>query len=200
MLHYDQYIKQKHDHVVLFLNNNTVISFNDPRRFGLCVSTKQNFYEHKVFQNIGKDALLSPYTAKELQELWKNKKSNIKSALLEQNIITGIGNIYASEILFQSKVHPQSICNKLSTDTIKSILDNTQLVLKKAISLGGSTLNDHKAADGKIGYFQTQFSVYNQHNKSCSRCSSKNINCSIVKYVQNGRSTFFCPNTQKLIS
>lgn len=183
----------KHDHIVFYLKDNRIIKYNDPRRFGLALSfnNKQEALSSSLFKNIAIDALDKKFNADYLLNKVKNLTSNIKNTLLNQNIVAGIGNIYASEILFYSKISPLRACNSLSNTEIAKIVDNTSFVLNKAITLGGSTLKDYRLPNGSKGGFQNEFAVYNKKDQPCPNCGTL-----ITKITQSGRATYFCPKEQ----
>ncbi|MFL1780657.1 Bifunctional DNA-formamidopyrimidine glycosylase/DNA-(apurinic or apyrimidinic site) lyase [Candidatus Hepatincolaceae symbiont of Richtersius coronifer] len=212
----------KHDHVVLYLTDTKSslssgssscksseisysITFNDPRRFGMFYSIQASDLAKAPFkQQLGPDALDPTLNAKYLALRFNRSTTSIKSTLLNQKIISGIGNIYASEILFYSKIHPLRPTFSLTLPEIEILLYNTKIVLEKAISLGGSTLKDYKKPDGSLGGFQHKFAVYNKAGKRCIMCSKivdedlSRQKCEIKKITQNGRSTFYCENIQKI--
>ncbi len=183
---------KKHDHIIFYLDDGLKIKYNDPRRFGIfMIDNKKNITKNKFLQKLGTDAL-----AINFEEFFKNLQiqKEIKPALLEQKIIAGIGNIYASEILFASKILPTRKSCELNQNEVNEILKNTKKILQKSIEKGGSTIKDHKKPDGQIGYFQLLLNVYGREKKTCKQkdCQSK-----IIKVIQNTRATFFCPTCQK---
>ena len=180
---------EKHDYVI-FCFKDFSLHYNDPRLFGKMEIVKKdeidNFFKQKKLGLEYDDLQL---TKKYLKEKLKSKKSNIKSALLDQSIITGIGNIYADEILFESMVHPKSICNKLSLIKLQSIIDNTKKVFEKALSFKGTYPN----IDGTRGSFENHLMVHLRKNEPCYKC--KNL---ITKEQIGGRGTYFCSCCQKI--
>lgn len=189
----------KHDHVVVKTANGFII-YNDPRRFGLFTyCDTKDLEKNIVLKKVGLDPFAKELTPSYLFDcLQKKKKLPIKQALLDQNIIAGIGNIYASEILYESRVSPLRLAANVDKKECEKIIENTRLVLQKAIAAGGSTLRDYKKPDGSLGYFQNQHCVYNKTGQRCPNCSC-NINKTggIKKIVQGGRSTFYCESLQK---
>ena len=189
---------EKHDHVIIQTEKFYLI-FNDARRFGLltyCESDKLN--EHHLLKQIGKEPFAKDLNAEYLFAKLQKKKIAIKPALLDQSIINGIGNIYASEILYLAKISPLRLANEISIDECKILIEKTREVLEKAIAAGGSTIHDYKKPDGSLGYFQNMHCVYNKTGQKCPNCvcSGKDEE-RIRKIVQAGRSTFYCPNIQK---
>lgn len=189
-------ILDKHDHII-FETSNGVIIYNDVRRFGLvtvCESAKLN--ENPLLAELGLDPWEKKLTPEYLLNKLKKKKCAVKISLLDQSIICGIGNIYASEILYKARILPNRESDKVSLEECSLIIKYTREILEKAIAAGGSTIHDFKRPDGDIGYFQNQHCVYNKTGKCCPDCvcgGKKHIE----KIVLGGRSTFFCPVLQK---
>ncbi|MGV3278968.1 bifunctional DNA-formamidopyrimidine glycosylase/DNA-(apurinic or apyrimidinic site) lyase [Rickettsiales bacterium LUAb2] len=184
----------KHDHIIFYLANNVIIKYNDPRRFGIALSfnNETEALDSKLFKNIATDALDIKFNTDYLFQKIKHLKSPIKTTLLNQNIVSGIGNIYASEILYYAKIDPQKSCNLLTFNNISDIVKFTKEVLLNSIKLGGSTLKDYALPNGDTGYFQNNFAVYNKNDQKCNNC-----NHTINKIIMAGRATYFCPNEQK---
>jgi formamidopyrimidine-DNA glycosylase len=156
--------------------------------------------QHRLLKNIGPDALSNEFNAKYLLKKITNKKCNIKTALLDQNIVGGIGNIYASEALYHSRISPHTSCYGIvnyedSKNNMKRLVKSVKFILNKAIEAGGSTISDHRLPNGDLGYFQNEFNVYNCESKKCNRKHCSGI---IKKIKQSGRSTFFCDSCQEL--
>lgn len=188
----------KHDHVVIETGNGTLI-FNDARRFGiLTYSPSSNLDKHRFFNKLGIEPFDSALTPEYLCRKFKNKKIPIKVALLDQSIITGIGNIYASEALYQAGILPTREACSLSLEECSLLIEKTVEVLNQAVAAGGSTLKDYQKPDGSLGYFQNKHCVYNKTGQKCPNCHCDiNKSGGIQKIVQAGRSTFFCPEIQK---
>lgn len=189
------YLKQKddvidkHDYVIFYFKDFS-LHYNDPRLFGKMEVVKKHQIEEFFKQkNLGLEYDDMRLTKKYLKEKLKCKKNNIKSALLDQSIITGIGNIYADEILFESNVHPKSICNKLSLVKLQAIIDNTKRVFENALSYKGTYPN----IDGTRGSFENYLMVHLRKNKPCYKCNNL-----IIKEQIGGRGTYFCSSCQKL--
>lgn len=192
-------VLEKHDHIILKTSNGIVI-YNDPRRFGVftyCPTNELN--EHALFSKTGKDPFSDDLTAEYLlAKLQKKKKKPIKPVLLDQDIISGIGNIYASEILYESGISPLRSAESITLEECGILIENTRKVLQKAIKAGGSTLRDYKKPDGSLGYFQNMHCVYNKTGQKCPQCSCDiNKTGGIKKIIQAGRSTFYCESLQK---
>lgn len=189
----------KHDHIVMTTENGIVI-FNDPRRFGLFTyCTKTELPHCRWLKNVGLDPFDEKLNADYLYaKLKKHAKTPIKISLLDQTIIAGIGNIYASEILYESQIMPTRLSGDVSLGECKNLIKNTQKVLTKAIEAGGSTLRDYKKPDGSMGYFQQQHCVYGKTGQKCPNCCcDTNKTGGIKRLMMGGRSTFYCESRQK---
>ena len=189
----------KHDHIIIKTSNGFVV-YNDPRRFGLFTyCLKENLSDNKFLKNLGCDPFKENLTDDYLfEKLQKKKKTPIKVALLDQSIISGIGNIYASEILYESRVLPSRLCETISKKDCRLIIEKTRKVLQKAIDAGGSTLRDYKKPDGSLGYFQNMHCVYNKKGQRCPHCTCDIDKTGGIQAVfVGGRSTFYCESLQK---
>ena len=187
----------KHDHIRIIIenkNNNLFsITYNDPRRFGYVdYLNKRDLKKHFLLKSLGVEPFSEDLTKVYLHNIFKKKTTNIKNALLDQKIIAGIGNIYASEILFRAKIRPYRNVNSLESKDLELIINSTKEILKKSIKKGGTTIKDHKQPDGKLGYFKQNLAVYGKKNKKCKECNNL-IEVSII----TNRSTFFCNYCQK---
>ena len=182
--------KKKHDHIEFLLSNGLSLIYNDPRRFGFILDGTIESYKSKFIDNFGIDALSSSLNSKTLTKIL-NKKTKIKELLMNQKFIGGIGNIYASEILYAARINPYSISCNLSTKSISKLLYSIKRVLNKAIKLGGSSISNYYGVTSKTGHFQINFMVYSRENKKCKSCSGK-----ISKEIIAQRSTFFCNSCQ----
>ena len=187
----------KHDHIRIIIenkNNNLFsITYNDPRRFGYVdYLNKRDLKKHFLLKSLGVEPFSEDLTEVYLHNIFKKKTTNIKNALLDQKIIAGIGNIYASEILFRAKIRPHRNVNSLESKDLELIINSTKEILKKSIKKGGTTIKDHKQPDGKLGYFKQNLAVYGKKNKKCKDCNNL-IEVSII----TNRSTFFCNYCQK---
>ncbi|MDE5061752.1 bifunctional DNA-formamidopyrimidine glycosylase/DNA-(apurinic or apyrimidinic site) lyase [Wolbachia endosymbiont of Drosophila tsacasi] len=178
--------QNKHDHVVFSFYDNTSIIFNDPRRFGLVIILSKE-QEINFFDGFGIEPLTDEFSGDYLQELLKNKKVNIKSALMDNKLIVGVGNIYASKSLFRARISPLRLAKDLMYREYTKLAAEIKNTLSDAIAAGGSTLKDYAQPSGSAGYFQNNFYVYGKVQKPCKICN--NI---ITLIRQNGRSTYFC--------
>jgi formamidopyrimidine-DNA glycosylase len=189
-----------HDHVVIHLDNGKVITYNDPRRFGFMdLAPTATLETHPRLDGLGDEPLSPQFDAARLAELFANSHAPLKSALLDQRRIAGLGNIYVCEALFRAHLSPQRPAHILAnarggpTREAKALAAAIRAVLEEAINAGGSTLRDHRRADGELGYFQHAFRVYGREGAPCltPRCRG-----TIARTTHSGRSTFYCPNCQ----
>ena len=186
-------LPQKHNHVELIFNSFKVV-YNDPRRFGFFELIKNSNELKKRFKHLGPEPFDINFNLNYVFNFFRKKNKDIKSFLLDQRFVSGIGNIYASEILFLSKINPFKKVKLLSKKECKKIILNTKKILLKAINRGGSSIRDFKDISGAQGDFQKEFKVYQQEGIKC-----KNYSCSSVikKKIISNRSTFFCVSCQK---
>ena len=183
----------KHNHIkIKFLK--FMIVYNDPRRFGFFKILKNEKELKNFFKKAGPEAISSDFNLKYIQNKFSNKKKNIKNFLLDQNFVSGIGNIYANEILFYCKINPFKIARNITYKEINKLVKYSKLILNLAIKYGGSSIRDFKNTKGVTGLFQNEFKVYGKENKNCSR---KNCQGKISKFFISNRSTFFCNLCQK---
>jgi formamidopyrimidine-DNA glycosylase len=177
--------RKKHDHVVFELSSGEEMVFNDARRFGL-VTIKND----KIFSHLGPEPFSEEFSEKYLKDALVRRKGPIKVALMDQELVVGVGNIYAAEALFRTGIDPKTPANKVKK--LKMLIKNIRAVLAEAIESGGSTLRDYVRSSGDLGYFQHSFAVYGRDKKPCLKCRTN-----IEKITQGGRSTFYCPKCQK---
>jgi formamidopyrimidine-DNA glycosylase len=183
----------KHDHVVFETDSPARIIFNDHRRFGLMTLVNTGTLEDdKLFCDIGVEPLSAKFNTAYLAKVLDGKKTPIKSALLDQRLIAGLGNIYVCEALFRSSISPKRLAGSIQKDRLAPLAAAIKKVLKDAIAAGGSTLRDHAQATGDPGNFQHHFLVYGREGKPCK------LDCpgTVKRIVQAGRSTFYCPKCQ----
>ncbi len=190
---------EKHDHIVIVTDKGVII-YNDPRRFGLllCYPTSA-LKQASLFAHTGVDPFAAELTPQYLfEKLQKKAKSPLKVSLLDQSIIAGIGNIYASEILYKARILPQRPSGEISKNACRKLIEAVRYVLQKAIDAGGSTLRDYQKPDGSFGYFQFRHCVYNKTGQPCPDCTCHiNKTGGIKKIILGGRSTFYCERIQK---
>ena len=191
-----KYEKTKHDHINIVVKTECDltynITYNDPRRFGFIdLFKKKDIHKHFLLNKLGVEALGRELTVSNLKPLFINRKKSIKNTLIDQTVIAGIGNIYASEILYKAKIHPFRSTNSLSEIDLESIIKACRFILKKAIKLGGTTIKNHAQPDGKLGYFKQKLKVYGRAGKKCFSCKNNILNNSIAN-----RSTYYCDYCQ----
>jgi formamidopyrimidine-DNA glycosylase len=179
----------KHDHIEFIFDNEKII-YNDPRRFGSLHITK-NVNNHRLISALGPEPLSKNFNGAYLLDCCKSSKANIKTLLMNQKNVVGIGNIYASESLYLSKINPQKESQKLDLEECKRIVSSSKKVLNEAIKVGGTTLKDFYSADGSPGYFKIKLNVYGRNGQKCKKCEEE-----IVKVIINQRATFYCPVCQ----
>ena len=209
--------KRKHDHLVIeFTNTNnerSQLHYYDPRRFGSVLWYQD--YGSKLLDHLGPEPLSDAFTADYLYHFIQRTKSTennkavetaisnkpsrpitrpIKSVIMEQQVVVGVGNIYATESLYLSGIHPATPAHHLSYDQITTLVGHIKTILQKAIKLGGSTLRDFTVADGQTGYFQQTLNVYGRQGEACLHCQT------ILENVKlNGRASVYCSQCQPLI-
>ena len=184
------YKKKKHDHFLIQFDNNVALIYNDVRKFGYIELIKKPL-DIVLFKGIGLEPFLCKYFKRELFLKIRKKERSIKDILLDQNFICGIGNIYANEILFRSKISPFKLGKRLNEEDFNKLLNSVEYILKVAIKKGGSSIKDYKNTNAKLGYFQTVFKVYNKKGLACYKCEDL-----ILKSKQSGRSTYYCKTCQ----
>ena len=187
------FLPSKHNHLEIIFNNFKVI-YNDPRRFGFFQIIKDSLDLKKRFNHLGPEPFDTKFNLTYVYNFFKNKNKDIKSFLLDQRFVSGIGNIYASEILFLSKINPFKKAKLLTKNECQRIILNSKKILLKAISKGGSSIRDFKDISGLKGSFQKDFKVYKQEGKKCKNSGCINY---IKKKIISNRSTFFCDSCQK---
>ncbi len=191
---YAPHAKSKHDHVVFTLEDGAKVIYNDPRRFGFMdIFASDQIDACKFLAHLGPEPTGNALSAKQLFAKTSVRKGAIKTALLDQKLIAGLGNIYVCEALFRAKIHPFLRTCDLSLSMLETLVCHIRNVIDEAIKAGGSSLKDFSNTDGELGYFQHQFAVYGQAGASCPapKCTGE-----IIRMVQAGRSSFFCPVCQ----
>jgi formamidopyrimidine-DNA glycosylase len=183
----------KHDHVVFETGAGRIVAFNDARRFGSLdlVETAQAG-AHPLLAGIGPEPLGPEFAAAVLARAFKDRAAPAKALLLDQRIVAGLGNIYVCEALFRAGIHPARAGGTVTKARIALLARAIVEVLEEAIAAGGSSLRDHAAPDGTLGYFQKGFQVYGREGEACPACAGP-----VERIVQSGRSSFFCPVCQK---
>ncbi len=184
---------RKHDHVTFILDNGFQIFFNDARRFGLCVwfPLDQDPYESSWLKKLGPEPLTDAFNGEILFKKITTRKTSIKVLLMDNTIVVGVGNIYASEVLFAAGISPLRSGNEISLAECNKLATEIKRILAESISQGGTTIRDFSGADGKPGYFVQNLSVYGHGNEPCPHCGSM-----IKSKVIGGRNTYFCEHCQ----
>ncbi len=186
---------EKHDHVVLHMENGTRITFNDPRRFGaMDLMATDGADTHKLLAVLGPEPLGNDFHDSVLVEAFKGRNTPVKSALLDQRIVAGLGNIYVCETLFRAKISPKRKAGRIAAPRVAAMVPIIRTVLEEAIAAGGSSLRDFRQADGELGYFQHSFDVYGREGEPCRTAGCTGT---ITRIVQSGRSSFYCPICQR---
>lgn len=189
------YERGKHDHVEFHLDSGTQVIFTDPRRFGMLVYTDRDTpTDHKLLAHLAPDPLSNGFSDASLSAALKGKKTSIKSALLDQTIVAGLGNIYVCEALHRAGISPRRSAHTVAGVRAARLTPHIRDVLREAIASGGSTLKDHRQADGSLGYFQHNFAVYGREGE---KCPNKDCTDTIKRITQSGRSSFFCSTCQR---
>ena len=197
--HHEKSKDAKHDHVVFHMSNGATVTFNDPRRFGsMKLVARAKLGDEPLLRSIGPEPLGNEFDAGMLAASCAGKKTSLKAALLDQRVVAGLGNIYVCEALFRARLSPKRQAATIADRNGKpngravALVEAIKAVLHDAIKAGGSSLRDHRRADGSLGDFQHNFLVYDREGAPCPGCKGK-----IKRIVQTGRSTFYCPSCQK---
>ena len=195
LFHHDHPLPQKHDHIVFHMDQGARVTFNDARRFGAMdlVRTDREA-AHWLLAGLGPEPFGNAFNEEYLIGRLKGRATPIKAALLDQRILAGLGNIYVCEVLHRAGVDPRRQAGRLSAARIATLVPIIREVLSEAIEAGGSSLRDHRQADGELGYFQHTFRAYDLEGEACS---TEGCGGEIRRIVQSGRSTFFCPQCQR---
>ncbi len=181
-----------HDHLVIETEAGRTLALNDPRRFGSVDLVETDALESwPPFAALGPEPLGPDFTARHLDRVLDGRIASIKQMLLDQRVVAGLGNIYVCEALFEAGIRPSRAAGQVSRARLARLVDAVHLVLTAAIEAGGSTLRDYARPDGELGYFSKQFKVYGREGMPCD-CGT-----SVQRYVEGGRSTFWCPKCQR---
>jgi formamidopyrimidine-DNA glycosylase len=195
VFHHDHPAPAKHDHVMLTMGNGARITFNDARRFGAMDLLDTGLGDaHPLLAQIGPEPFGNAFNETYLTQRLKGRATPIKSALLDQRVVAGLGNIYVCEVLYRAGLHPARVAGKLPAKAVAGLVPLIRAVLAEAIEAGGSSLRDYRQADGELGYFQHRFRTYGRED---APCMTPGCTASIQRIVQAGRSSFFCPACQR---
>lgn len=193
--HRDHPAPEKHDHVVFQMDNGARVTFNDPRRFGaMDLAPSSEVERHKLLRNLGPEPLGNAFHQDYLISRLRGRNMPIKSALLDQKVVAGLGNIYVCEALYRAGISPLRKAGQISDKRLARLVPIIREVLSEAIEAGGSSLRDYRQADGELGYFQHTFRVYDREGQPCQ---TPGCGGAIARRVQSGRSSFYCPRCQR---
>ena len=182
-----------HDHVIFHMSNGATVTYNDPRRFGFMeLWPMDQLDRYPRIEHLGPEPLSNQFNAAYLGDALRGKSAPIKSALLDQAIVAGLGNIYVCEALFRSGISPRRKAQSVAGKRAERLAPAINEVIAEAIAAGGSSISDFASASGELGYFQKHFSVYDREGAPCDACGTE-----IKRIVQSGRSSFFCSTCQR---
>ncbi len=193
--HHDHAAPEKHDHIVIDTDHGARVTFNDARRFGamdLCPTDSVD--SHWLLERIGPEPLGNAFNEDYLVAALRGRNTPIKTALLDQRIVAGLGNIYVCETLHRARISPRRKAVNISAARVRTLVPAIRDVLSEAIEAGGSSLRDYRQADGELGYFQHTFRAYGREG---APCVTPDCPGTISRIVQSGRSTFYCPTCQR---
>ncbi|WP_118135870.1 bifunctional DNA-formamidopyrimidine glycosylase/DNA-(apurinic or apyrimidinic site) lyase [Oceanicella sp. SM1341] len=192
--HHEHPAPEKHDHVVLDMEGGARITFNDARRFGaMDLAPTAEVEAHKLLAGLGPEPLGNTFDAPYLAARLAGRRMPMKAALLDQRLVSGLGNIYVCESLWRAGIGPERLAGSVAPDRLERLVAAIRAVLLEAIDAGGSSLRDYRQADGDLGYFQHSFAVYGREGQPCRTAG---CNGTVSRIVQSGRSSFFCPACQ----
>ncbi len=193
--HHDHPAPEKHDHIVLDIEDGARVTFNDARRFGAMDLTPTSEVEHHwLLAGIGPEPMGNAFDEDYLLSRLKGRNTPIKSALLDQRLVAGLGNIYVCEVLHRAAISPVRKAGRIAGPRLRTLVPTIRQVLAEAIEAGGSSLRDHRQTSGELGYFQHTFRVYDRENRPCP---TPGCGGTIRRIVQSGRSSFYCPQCQR---
>ena len=188
-------VERLHEHVVFELGDGTRIRFSDPRRFGLMALAELDMIDtHPFFLDMGPEPLSDQFNGAALYAALREKRTPIKSALLDQHVVAGLGNIYVCEALYRAGISPRRLAMNVGYARVEKLVAAIRAVLLEAIEAGGSTLKDYTRADGELGYFQHRFAVYDRAGEPCPECD---CTVGVAHIVQSNRSTYYCAKRQR---
>lgn len=183
----------RHDHVIFDIDDGTCVRFNDARRFGLMdLVPASGFQAHKLIRGLGLEPLEPAFDGPALAAMLKGRKTSVKLAIMDQRLVVGVGNIYASEALHRAGISPRRRAGSVQGTRAARLAAAIRQVLKEAIKAGGSSLRDYVQANGELGYFQHRWKVYDREGQACRQCGGP-----IRRITQGARSTFYCPADQR---
>ncbi len=192
-------VSEPHDHVVFETDDGWVVRFNDARRFGMMdLADRGTLYDHPMLAGLGPEPLEPEFDAAGLGKALAGRSTSIKAALLDQRVVAGLGNIYASEILHRAGLSPRRRAGSISGARAERLAAAVKSVLAEALAAGGSSMRDYVQTSGELGYFQDRWAVYDREGQPCPDCTcDPRLTGGIRRVVQAGRSTFYCPRRQR---
>lgn len=182
---------EKHDHIDLILDNGFALRYCDPRRFGIFLYIEENPHQHPLLAHLGPEPLTEEFNGNYLYQRARNRNIPIKSLIMNNEVVVGVGNIYATESLFLAGIHPLSPAKKINLKACLSLTNEIKKILHAAIDAGGTTLKDFYSYDGKPGYFSFALKIYGRKKQNCFQCTTP-----IESVVIAGRHSAFCPHCQ----
>lgn len=195
VFHHDHPAPAKHDHVVLDMDNGARVTFNDARRFGaMDLVATAGLDDHWLIRDLGPEPLGNAFSETYLPARLQGRMTPIKAALLDQRIVAGLGNIYVCEALHRAGISPLRKAGRIASGRVAALVPVIREVLAEAIEAGGSSLRDHRQADGELGYFQHTFRVYGREGDPCQ---GESCGGTVRRVVQSGRSSFYCALCQR---
>jgi formamidopyrimidine-DNA glycosylase len=183
---------EKHDHVDLVLDNDSILRFTDPRRFGAMLWVTGDVMRHPLLAQLGPEPLTERFNGRVLHEQKRGRSASIKQVLMNSRVVAGVGNIYANEALFSAGIHPATAAGRIGLTRYERLAQAVKETLNRAIEAGGSSLRDFVNSEGKPGYFQQQYWVYGRTGQPCRKCGIP-----IIHVTQGQRSSFYCPYCQR---
>lgn len=191
--HHPHPVPEKHDHVVLDVEGGARVTFNDARRFGAVdLWPTERLEEHRLLAGLGPEPLGNGFDGGYLAGRMAGRRTPVKAVISDQRVVAGLGNIYVCEALWRARIAPLRLAGDVTADEAEALVRAIRAVLEDAIAAGGSSLKDYRRADGELGYFQHSFAVYGREGEACPRGDG-----TILRVVQAGRSSFFCPGCQR---
>ncbi|HMB14739.1 MAG TPA: bifunctional DNA-formamidopyrimidine glycosylase/DNA-(apurinic or apyrimidinic site) lyase [Pelovirga sp.] len=184
--------ENKHDHIDLIFTNGACLRFTDPRRFGVFVYTPENPFDHHLLENLGPEPLDKSFQGESLYRLSRSKSQPVKSFIMDQKIVVGVGNIYANEALFRAGIHPARAAGRIGRQRYQRLVIAIKEILAAAIAAGGTTINDFADNEGRPGYFRQELQIYGRGSAPCPQCGGTIRSCRIGQ-----RSTFYCSSCQR---
>ncbi|MCH8237027.1 MAG: bifunctional DNA-formamidopyrimidine glycosylase/DNA-(apurinic or apyrimidinic site) lyase, partial [Proteobacteria bacterium] len=190
---------ERHDHVIFETDGGVTVRFNDPRRFGFMDMVATGALDrHPMLAALGPEPLTDEFDGPALAASLKGRRTSIKAALMDQSVVAGLGNIYASEVLFRAGLSPRRKAANVQGGRARKLVRAIKTVLTEAIAAGGSSFRDHRRPDGELGYFQHAWAVYGRAGLACPDCTCDAARTGGIRLIrQSGRATFYCAKKQR---